>query len=131
MPLSVLVVDDRPEIATVLSCLVDADDRLSLDGIASDGVAALAHAEEHRPDAIICDVHMPRMDGIEALPLLRATCPEAVIVMYSSDPGTAWAARELGADDVVDKADDPALLLELLITLGVNGRRDVTRESVA
>jgi CheY-like chemotaxis protein len=117
MALSVLVVDDRPDIARVLSYLVDSDDRLSLAGIARDGVEALEHSERRRPDAIVCDVQMPRMDGIEALPLLRKACPDGVIVMYSSDPDTAKGARALGADAVVDKADDPAELLELLVDL--------------
>jgi CheY-like chemotaxis protein len=117
MPLSVLVVEDRPEIARVLTYLVDSDDRLSLDGIATDGLEALAHCERDCPDAIICDVQMPRMDGIEALPLLRKACPDSVIVMYSSDPETAKPAPELGADAVFDKADDPASLMELLVDL--------------
>lgn len=117
MPLSVLLVEDRPEVARVLTYLVDADDRLSLAGIARDGVEALEHCERQCPDAIICDVQMPRMDGIRALPLLRKACPGGVIVMYSSDPDTAKAAPELGADAVVDKADDPAELIELLVGL--------------
>jgi CheY-like chemotaxis protein len=117
MPLSLLVVEDRPEIARVLTYLVDSDDRLSLSGIATDGLEALEHLERNCPDAIICDVQMPRMDGIEALPLLREACPDGVIVMYSSDPETAKAAPELGADAVVDKADDPACLIELLVGL--------------
>jgi CheY-like chemotaxis protein len=117
MPLSVLVVDDRPEVACVLTYLVDSDDRLSLAGIATDGMEALEHSERECPDAIVCDVQMPRMDGLEALPLLRRACPDGVIVMYSSDPETAQAAHELGADAVVDKANDPASLIELLVGL--------------
>ena len=74
-------------------------------------------AERSRPDAIICDVHMPRMDGIEALPRLREACPEGVIVMWSSDPDSALSAPGLGADAVVDKAEDPAGLMDLLVGL--------------
>ncbi len=95
MPLSVLVVEDRPEIARVLTYLVDSEDRLSLAGVAK--------------------------DGVEALEQKRATLPRTksrgVIVMYSSDPDTARAATDLGADAVVDKADDPAGLIELLVGL--------------
>jgi CheY-like chemotaxis protein len=90
---------------------------LSVLGTARDGVEALEQIERRRPDAVICDVHMPRMDGIEALPLLRRACPEGVIVMYSSDPDTAKGAPALGADAVVDKAEDPAGLLQLLVDL--------------
>jgi two-component system, chemotaxis family, chemotaxis protein CheY len=117
MPLSVLVVDDRPEIAQVLTYLVESDDRLHLTGLAKDGVDALEHTRRLSPDAIVCDVHMPRMDGLEALPLLRAACPESVIVMYTSEPDTARVAPTLGADAVVDKADDPGVLIELLVDL--------------
>ena len=117
MTLSVLVVDDRPEIAQVLTCLVDSDDRLTLAGTARDGVEALEHSRQSRPDAIICDVHMPRMNGIEALPWLREACPEGVIVMWSSDPDSALSAPGLGADAVVDKAEDPAGLMDLLVGL--------------
>ncbi|HET8961091.1 response regulator [Nocardioides sp.] len=123
MTLSVLVVEDRPEIARVLTYLVESDDRLSLAGVATDGAEALALTEQHRPDAIVCDLHMPRMDGLEAVPQLRESCPDGVIVMYSSDPHTANAARALGADAVVDKADDPAGLFELLVRLSASRRR--------
>ena len=117
MPHTVLVVDDRPEIARVLSLLLDVDDRLSLAGVAKDGVEAVAHSQQGCPDAIVCDVEMPRMDGLEALPLLRKACPGAVIIMYSSDTDSADVAPELGADAVVDKAEDPADLIELLVGL--------------
>jgi CheY-like chemotaxis protein len=117
MSLSVLVVDDRPEVARVLTYLIETDDRLSLTGLAKDGVDALEHTRQFSPDAIVCDVHMPRMDGIEALPLLRNACPESVIVLYTSEPDAAKAAPALGADEVFDKADDPGLLIELLVGL--------------
>ena len=117
MPHTVLVVDDRPEIARVLSLLLDVDDRLSLAGVAKNGVEAVKHSQRGCPDAIVCDVEMPRMDGLEALPLLRKACPGAVIIMYSSDTDRAEVAPELGADAVVDKAEDPADLIELLVGL--------------
>lgn len=117
MPHSVLVVDDRPEVAQLLTHLVQADGRLSMAGVAKDGVEAVEHSQRKCPDAIVCDVQMPRMTGIEALPLLRRACPGAVIVMYSSDTEAAKTAPGLGADAVVDKADDPGDLIELLVGL--------------
>lgn len=117
MPHSVLVVDDRPEVRKVLAQLLDVDDRLSLAGTASDGIEALEHSSRSRPDAIILDVEMPRMSGLEALPMLRNACPDCVIVMYSSDPAHAEAASQLGADALVDKAGDPFALIDLIVDL--------------
>ncbi|MGH3308360.1 MAG: response regulator, partial [Nocardioides sp.] len=107
VPHSVLVVDDRADIMLMLTHFLVADDRLSLAGTAGDGVEALQHSKRGCPDAIILDVEMPRMGGIEALPLLRESCPDCVIVMYSSDPESAKAAEQLGADALVDNAEDP------------------------
>lgn len=117
IPFSVLVVDDRPTVVDLVSLLVDTDDRLTLLGTAADGVCAVQFAQEQCPSAIICDVSMPRMDGLEALPLLRRACPDAVVVMYSSDPHSASTALDLGADAVVDKVGDPSGLMELVVAL--------------
>jgi chemotaxis response regulator CheB len=117
MPHSVLGVDDRPEITRVLTQFLEVDDRVSLAGTARDGFEAWMHSKRGCPDAIILDVEMPRMDGIEALPLLRQSCPDSVIVMYSSDPDRAKAALPLGADALVDKTEDPAGLIDLVVGL--------------
>jgi chemotaxis response regulator CheB len=117
MPHSVLVVDDRPEITQVLTQLLEADNRFSLDGTAGDGVEAIEHTQRGCPDAIILDVEVPRMDGLEALPLLRKTCPDSVIVRYTSHPSRTKPAPQLGADASVDKAEDPIALLDLLVDL--------------
>lgn len=76
MPFSVMVVDDLQVVVSALDMLIEMDDRLILSGTASDGVEAIDAVVIECPDAIICDVEMPRMDGIEALPILRRTCPQ-------------------------------------------------------
>jgi len=91
--LSVLVVDDEPIIRTVLGVLIEGDDRLCLVGEAENGRQAVDLARHCCPEAIVCDVEMPVMDGLTALPLLRQHCPHAVIAMYSSDPAAASRRR--------------------------------------
>ncbi len=58
----ILVVDDEPSARTVLTRLLESAG-YDVD-VAEDGVAALAIAAEHPPDAVITDVKMPRMDGM-------------------------------------------------------------------
>jgi DNA-binding NarL/FixJ family response regulator len=59
---------------------------------------------------------MPRMDGLEALPLLRVAAPEARMVVLSgfSERGSAEAARRAGADLYLEKGLAPAELLAAL-----------------
>ncbi len=114
---SVLVVDDEPTYRTVLSLLVKHDPRLSLMGVVDDGRAAVDWVRHRRPDAIILDMQMPRMDGLTALPRLRHVCPGSVIAMYSSDPQAANAALDRGADLVVDKAESPMGLIDRVVEL--------------
>jgi DNA-binding NarL/FixJ family response regulator len=72
---------------------------------APDAGRALMLAAEHEPGAIVLDNRMPGGDGIDVLPALRRTCPDAVIVIHTSDD--SWAVREAaeesGADAVVGK----------------------------
>jgi CheY-like chemotaxis protein len=116
-PFSVLLVDDQPHVLRLLTMLVAADDRLTLAGIAEDGLAAVAAARRQWPDAIVCDVQMPVMDGLQALPLLREACPASVIVMYSSEPQAAGVALDRGADLVADKAESPTWLIDRVVEL--------------
>jgi DNA-binding NarL/FixJ family response regulator len=53
------------------------------------------------------------MSGLEALPHLKAACPEAIIVIYSADPA-ALTALTLGADQVLDKSVDASDLLDVV-----------------
>ena len=115
-PYSVLAVDQL-SVLQLLTLWIDSDVRLRLAGIASDGHDAIRWVGQECPDAIICDVTMPRLGGLEALPAMRAACPNSVIMMYTSVPDIASTAHQLGADAVVDKTVDPSGLLEHLVVL--------------
>lgn len=112
-----LVVDDRDTVRDLFTLLIETDERLTLAATAVDGAQAVEHVEGGCPDAVILDVRMPRMNGLEALPILRAACAETVIVVYSSDPDSARTAVKLGANAVLDKSTDPIAVLELLADL--------------
>ena len=102
---SVLVVDDEKGWQDLLQLCLNRDSRFGIDGVATDGRAAIQAVQGHCPDAIILDVNMPKMDGLQALPLLRQACPRSVIVMHTSDPTCAETAERLGADAVLDKGE--------------------------
>ncbi|WP_446665397.1 response regulator [Flexivirga sp. B27] len=62
----VLLVDDQPLIRSGIRALLDAEDDVSVVAEAGNGVDGVRLAAEHRPDVVLMDVQMPRLDGIEA-----------------------------------------------------------------
>ncbi|QIK76325.1 response regulator transcription factor [Nocardioides piscis] len=112
----VLLVDDAEEIRFLLRLAMDARTGLTVVGEAADGVEAVQRASELKPDLVMLDLAMPRMDGLEALPLIRAAVPDVrVIVLSGFDQGTmADKALEAGADRYVAKGGSIRELLDLV-----------------
>ena len=81
--------------------------------IARDGEEALAKFREHRPDAVLLDVMMPKMNGIAACSEIRKSDPLVPILFFTAMPSDVGAVRALGlgADDYIDKAKSPEELL--------------------
>lgn len=92
----VLTADDqrvvREGIAMILSLLPGVE----VVGTAADGEDALALAAELRPDVVLMDLRMPRLDGVEATRRLRAQCPEIQVIVlttYADDRSVVSALR--------------------------------------
>jgi len=113
----VVVIDDDPSIGVFLGLAMRLDGRLELVEYFTDAASAIAHLQTSCPHAIMCDVRMPGIGGLEALPDLRAACPRSVIAMYTSEPEGAQSALEMGADEVFDKTGEPTELIERLVEL--------------
>ena len=71
----VLVVDDAEDLRMLLRARMETRNGLTVVGEAADGLAAVELASELQPDLVMLDLAMPRMDGLEALPLIRAAVP--------------------------------------------------------
>ncbi len=118
-PRLVLVVDDEPRMIRFIRM------NLELEGFqvieASDGLQALEQVRKHLPDLVIMDVMMPKMDGFEALRLLREISTVPVILLtVKSDEEDRIRGLELGADDYVTKPFSPR---ELATRVGAVLRR--------
>tara|TARA_R110000868_G_scaffold69568_6_gene204700 strand:- start:2311 stop:3474 length:1164 start_codon:yes stop_codon:yes gene_type:complete len=80
----VLVIDDSAVARGLMTRWIEEDPDLVLVGAAVDGEQGIRKAEELRPDLIVLDVEMPKMDGLAALPILLKTVPRCRIVMAST-----------------------------------------------
>ena len=116
---TILIVDDEPPILDLVRfTLEDAEVRVVE---ASDGVEALALARRLRPDLILLDVHMPRLDGLEACRQIKRdpALARTPIVMLTAAGQEADRARgrEAGADEYLTKPFSPLALLALVEAL--------------
>jgi DNA-binding NarL/FixJ family response regulator len=94
LPIRVLIVDDVPALRELFR-LALAEPRFQVVGEAGDGVEAVQIARETRPDVILLDVSMPRMDGLQAIPLLHEASPGTRILMLSAFNDATMAARAI------------------------------------
>lgn len=106
-----LLADDDPTIADSLAPFLERAGFHVL--VVSDGASALEKAQSHRPDLIILDVLMPRMDGREALRRLRRanTWTPTILLTQVGESSERALALEEGADDYINKPFDPHELL--------------------
>ena len=106
MPSTILIVDDDPHIRQLL---VFAFTKAGLDTAeAKDGEEALAGVKRQKPDLVILDINMPRMDGLEVCRRLRAMGDVPILFLSSRDDEfDRVLGIELGGDDYVVKPFSP------------------------
>ena len=82
-PIRILLADDHAVLRAGLAALLDARTDMSVIGEAADGAELLTLAEQRQPDLILLDLTMPRLGGLEALPLLRQRVPQARVLILT------------------------------------------------
>ena len=115
----VLIVDDAEDLRQLLRMVMSRSSVLDVVGEAVDGLDGVEQAQALQPDVVILDLAMPRMDGLQALPLIREAAPAAKVVVLSgfADSTMSDQARQAGADHYVVKGRPLAQLVVLLESL--------------
>jgi two-component system response regulator AtoC len=106
MKKTILIVDDEKELSKILSDSLFQDHYRVL--VAFDGKTALQLVKEEKPDLILLDIKMPRMNGIEVLKNIKKMKKEIVVIMLTAygTLETARKAMKLGAYDYLTKPFD-------------------------
>ena len=109
----ILIADDNDIVRTILRFFLETEG-FEICGEAKDGVDAIEKAKQLKPDLIVLDVAMPRMNGVEAASVLKGMMPDVPIVwftMYQELVGSSLTAA-VGVDAVLSKPDGVGGLVE-------------------
>jgi two-component system, NarL family, response regulator NreC len=109
----IVIADDHSVLRAGLRMLLDAQMDMKVIGEAGSGVELLALLAQIAPDLILLDLTMPGLGGLETLPLLRKTIPEArilILTMHDDESYLRQALREGASGYVLKKAADSELI---------------------
>ena len=93
----ILLIDDSDDMRTLMKYQLDRRADFVVVGEAADGIQAVAQAQELQPDLVLCDVALPYINGIEALPAILVAAPDSHVVMFSSRADELTERRALRA----------------------------------
>jgi DNA-binding NarL/FixJ family response regulator len=112
----VLLADDVPDIRNMLQIVIERDPRFKVVAHAGDGEAAVGLAGEHKPDLVILDISMPKLNGLQAIPEIRKVNPGCRILIFSGFEAQRVAAKAIAlcADAYIEKGHSLKGLTETL-----------------
>ena len=115
----VVLIDDEPLVRAGLAAIIDSDHELEVVGEAGDGAEAVELVSRVLPDVVVMDVHMPRLDGLEATRILmsRAEPPRVLILTTFGSDDYVFEALRAGADGFVLKRAQPDELIRAVHTV--------------
>lgn len=115
----VLLADDHVIVREGLKKLLDGEPDITVVGEAADGIEALEKAKALRPDIVLLDITMPRLSGLEAVPLMKEALSNVKIVVLSMHKREAYVHQVFssGALGYVLKASSSDEILEAVRTV--------------
>ncbi|MFJ9934119.1 response regulator [Streptomyces virginiae] len=111
MTTRILIADDQEDIRSGFRLILDSQPDMTVVGEAADGESAVALARQLRPDVVLADIRMPRLDGLEVTRLLAPETRVVVVTTFDLDEYVHTALRN-GACGFLLKRSGPALLIE-------------------
>jgi two-component system, chemotaxis family, protein-glutamate methylesterase/glutaminase len=89
--INVLIVEDSPVVREFLVYVLSSDPDIRVIATARDGEEALGLVQRHRPDVITMDIHMPKLNGLEATRLIMETNPTPIVIVSGSESAQEMA----------------------------------------
>ncbi|WAL64696.1 response regulator transcription factor [Amycolatopsis cynarae] len=113
-PIRLLIADDQAAVREALAVMLDLDPDITVVGTAGNGKEAIAAVDEHGPEVVLMDLHMPVMGGVEATALLRESRPGLPVVVLTTfeDDESVLAALRAGARGYLTKDAGRATIIQ-------------------
>lgn len=128
-PLRILLADDHAVVRIGLASLLEAECDMVVVGQAKNGEEAVQIARTEKPDVVVMDLMMPRMNGADATAALSAECPAAKVIVLTSYGAADDVAHalEAGAAGALMKTAEDGALVDAIRRI-VNGERVISPE---
>lgn len=95
--ISVMIADDHAIVREGITKLLNTQQDIEIVAEAYDGLDAVSKVKQYRPDVLVLDISMPRMNGLEAVRLLSEEVPETQVVILSMHDKESYAKQVLDA----------------------------------
>lgn len=121
--ITVLIADDQTLFREGIKDILTGEKWVEVIGEASDGIEAVALAKKFKPDVVLMDIKLPKMDGINATRKIREACPQVNVLMLSSfeDEAHVLDAIQAGANGYLSKMLPAAELVNSIKTFTSEG----------
>ncbi|WP_104734667.1 response regulator [Hanstruepera ponticola] len=121
--IKLLVADSHPIVRKGLELLFVTSPHIQVIGGVDNGEAIFDFLKEHRIDIILCEIDLPKLNGITALRRLKREHPEVKTIMFTSQPEEIYAINTIkaGADGYLNKAANIITLKEAILKVHEGG----------
>jgi two-component system NarL family response regulator len=121
----ILIADDHPIVRDGLNAVISDQPDMEVVAEAANGKEAVQLAQQYRPDVLLIDLRMPRLDGLEAINAIRADWPQARIIILTTYDGDEDIYRSLqaGAQAYLLKGTPRAELLDTIRAVHAGRKR--------
>jgi DNA-binding NarL/FixJ family response regulator len=115
----VAIAEDHPELRVLLRLLLGRLEHIEIVFEAENGLEVIDLVQQHRPDVLVMDIRMPRLDGVSAAQQINNLLLSTRVILISSleGPGVIQSAMAAGAHGFVYKGDLLKLLLDAVETV--------------
>jgi DNA-binding NarL/FixJ family response regulator len=124
----ILLVDDSQPFRSVTASILEKYPGSQIVGVAFDGQEAVRKAQELKPDLVVLDIGLPKLNGIEAARQIRSVSPDSKILFFTGNdyPQIVREALEAGTGGYVIKVDGAGELLAAIEAV-LQGKRYVSK----